>query len=50
MIWTDVRVAAIDRAPDGRSVTGVTLSDGRRVGARHVVLAGRRGERPSPPP
>jgi phytoene dehydrogenase-like protein len=39
MIWTGVRVAAIDRAPDGRSVTGVTLSDGRRVGARHVVLA-----------
>jgi protoporphyrinogen oxidase len=39
MIWTGVRVAAIERAPDGRSVTGVTLSDGRRVGARHVVLA-----------
>jgi phytoene dehydrogenase-like protein len=39
MIWTGVRVAAIDRAPDGRSVTGVTLTDGRRVGARHIVLA-----------
>lgn len=39
MMWTDVRVATIDRAPDGRSVNGVTLSDGRRVGARHVVLA-----------
>ena len=39
MIWTDVPVAAIDRAPDGRSVTGVTLSDGRRVSARNVVLA-----------
>ncbi len=49
MIWTDVRVAAIDRAPDGRSVTGVTLSDGRRVGARNVVLAVDAGKRPSPP-
>jgi phytoene dehydrogenase-like protein len=39
MIWTDVRVAAVDRAPDGRSVTGVTLTDGRPVSARHVVLA-----------
>lgn len=39
MIWTDVRVASIDRAPDGRSVTGVTLTDGRRVLARNVVLA-----------
>lgn len=39
MIWTDVRVAAVDRAADGRSVSGVTLADGRRVSARHVVLA-----------
>ena len=39
MIWTDVRVAALDCATDGRSVTGVTLTDGRRVSARHVVIA-----------
>jgi phytoene dehydrogenase-like protein len=39
MIWTDVRVAAVDRGPDGRAISGVTLTDGRRVSARHVVLA-----------
>lgn len=39
MIWTGVRVASLDCDASGRVVRGVVLDDGRRVAARHVVLA-----------
>lgn len=39
MIWTRVRVSALDVAGGDGGVRGVVLDDGRRVAARYVVVA-----------